>query len=153
MWSASRASQMLYKRLHSASVGLSLIKDKGQAEAQVLSLRQGGAALKSGQIEIGDLISMVDGASISEHDSEGVYKLLAGKRGSRVTLTIDIRRRAKATRGAADTDTGESESRSRPGGAAGAEDTASEDEGGGDGDGRRAGGAGGRGRRGGARLC
>lgn len=149
MWSASRASQLLHKRLHSASVGLSLIKDKGQAEARVLSLRPGGAALKSGQIEIGDLICMVDGAAIVEHDSEGVYKLLAGKRGSRVTLTIDVRRRAKATSGAARTDTGENEPRSRPDGAAGAEDPAFPDEDGGDGGGRRAGGPGGRGRRGG----
>jgi hypothetical protein len=95
-WMKSRTSALNYQRLNSAGVGVSVVKEDGEGAAKVLSLRPGGAALESGQIEVGDYITHVDGQSLAALTTEQINPLLFGRRGSRLTLTVDRSRRRKA---------------------------------------------------------
>lgn len=54
----------------------------------VFNLKNGGNALKSGQIFKGDRILAVNSVSVLEKDEKEVYDLMLGPRGTRVTLTI-----------------------------------------------------------------
>eukprot|EP00277_Geminigera_cryophila_P030576 CAMPEP_0173064192 /NCGR_PEP_ID=MMETSP1102-20130122/4855_1 /TAXON_ID=49646 /ORGANISM="Geminigera sp., Strain Caron Lab Isolate" /LENGTH=648 /DNA_ID=CAMNT_0013931183 /DNA_START=324 /DNA_END=2267 /DNA_ORIENTATION=+ len=94
-WNNSRESQRQHHRLHSASIGIAVVKEVGQPAATILSLRPGGAALKDGEMKVGDLITHVDHESVMPLETRDVYRLLNGKRGSRVIITIDKSDRPK----------------------------------------------------------
>jgi hypothetical protein len=94
VWNASCQSQRMHKRVYMASVGISFVKEEEEVGATVLSLRPGGAALKNGELQVGDYITCVDRTPLKGLNTSEVYKLLNGRRGSRVVITIDTLRRS-----------------------------------------------------------
>lgn len=84
-WEKLRLSKRMEERHRTAGVGISILKQVGQP-AVVFSVKPGGAALNSGKIFKGDRIFAINSVSIIHKDERGVYDLLLGPRGTRVTV-------------------------------------------------------------------
>lgn len=78
----------VFVRGDTGGLGISFIKTPGCQQYSVTSLAPGGAAERSGAIQVGDLIMSVDSTPITDLSAADITSLIVGAPGSSVVLAI-----------------------------------------------------------------